>query len=350
MGQRTIAVYNEALSEYNILVIKFSAFGDIILITPALKAIRAKFPKAKVSLLTSEAGSEILKHCPYIDEILIYDYKQQSQKPKSILELGSALRRKNLDLVIDLQNNRRSHLLSFLSFASKTVGYNNRKLSFLLNVKVRLPELKLPPVDHQFNLLSAIGIEKEAEPKLELWPQKEDADYIHKLLSSHWAGGAQKLVGINIGASWPTKRLSAQQMAKLCDLLAAKDFRVILTGDESGVETADSVMKMASSQPINACGKTSLNQLACLIKKCACFVTSDSAPLHIAAAMGTKTVAVFGPTDPLRHAPPNKNSKIIKRELECSPCYKASCKELNCVQKIKPEEIAAAVLELMAKK
>lgn len=348
MAQKTLEVYKEALEEYNILVIKFSAIGDIILSTPAFKAIRKKFPQGRFSLLTSDAGNEILKNCPYIDEILIYDYKNLHKQIGNLFKFGKLLRMKNFDLVVDLQNNRRSHILCFLSSSPKTVGYNNKKFAFLLKTRVKLPKEKMQPVEHQFRLLEGIGIKKEGQDlKLELWPRQKDLEYIEQLLDSNWVSSEQKIVGINVGASWKTKKLSHKQVVKLCDLLASKDIRIILTGDEPEEEFAQSVLEKAASRPVNFCGKTSLNQLACLIKRCKCFITSDSAPLHIAAAMQVPTVAIFGPTDSLRHTPPLRNLAVLNKNLECSPCYKAICKKHTCIEKINVEEIVASVLQLL---
>ncbi|MBI5144587.1 MAG: glycosyltransferase family 9 protein, partial [Candidatus Omnitrophica bacterium] len=96
-----------------------------------------------------------------------------------------------------------------------------------------------------------------------------------------------------------------------------------------------------------ACAKTTINQLSCLIKKCRVYISSDSAPLHIAAAMGTPFVALFGPTDPRRHLPPAKDYVVIKKELDCSPCYKSKCKTKKCMEMIKPQEVVEAVEKLL---
>ena len=139
-----------------------------------------------------------------------------------------------------------------------------------------------------------------------------------------------------------------EHIARLCDILGPKDIRVVLTGTVKDLSAANSVMNLVkSAKPINACAKTSVNELACLIKKCAVYICADSSPLHIAAAMDTPFVALFGPTDPLRHLPAAKKSLVLKSDVPCSPCYKPKCKSGKCMETITPEEALEAVERLL---
>ena len=101
------------------------------------------------------------------------------------------------------------------------------------------------------------------------------------------------------------------------------------------------------SRPIMACGKTTINQLACLIKRCNVFISGDTAPLHIASGVGTPVIALFGPTDPRRHISSEKDALILKKELECQPCYKPKCVSIECMKKISVDEVKEAVLKLL---
>jgi ADP-heptose:LPS heptosyltransferase len=105
---------------------------------------------------------------------------------------------------------------------------------------------------------------------------------------------------------------------------------------------------MKEAKIINACGKTTVNELACLIAKCALYISADSASLHIAASQGVPFVALFGPTDPRRHLPPAKDFVLIYKGLSCSPCYKPKCKSRQCMELITAEEVLAAVDKLMS--
>jgi len=347
----TLDVYREALSNFKILIIKFSSLGDIVLSTAALKAIRKKFPENyKITFLVGDESKELLLRSPYIDELLICDMKNKDKGLRGLINLGHILRKKNFDMVIDLQNNRKSHLLAALSMAPKRYGYDNGKLSFLLNCRIKNDQPALDPISHQFRILNMLGIDL-TEPALELWPSREDDNYIATFLSAEWLGSSQKIIGINIGASqrWMTKSWPLDNLARLCKELARRDIRVVITGTQEDSPQAELLISLTGdAKLLNACGKTTVNQLACLIKRCDVYICSDSAPLHIASAVGRPSIALFGPTDPLRHLAPAKGCIVIqKKGLPCSPCYKSRCKTKKCMFSITPEEVLEAVEGLL---
>ncbi|MBI4972648.1 MAG: GT4 family glycosyltransferase PelF, partial [Candidatus Omnitrophica bacterium] len=288
MVKHTLDIYEEALSNFKILLIKFSSLGDVVLSTAAIRAIREKFsPNYKITFLTGHDAKDILLRCPYIDELLVSDLK--SNGILGLLKLAARLRKNHFNTVIDLQNNRKSHLLSRLTLALNRYGYENKKFSLLLNHRVKDEGIPLDPVSHQFRILKMLGVDLK-EPHLELWPSQEDQRYIDEFLNSQWLATHQKLIGINISASdrWSTKAWPLEQMLKLCEELSRRQMRVVLTGLETDLPEAFALINAAKLvKPINACAKTTINQLSCLIKKCRVYISSDSAPLHIAAAMGT---------------------------------------------------------------
>lgn len=350
MAGRTIDVYKEALSNFKILIIKFSSLGDVILSTAAIKAIKEKFgPHYKVSVLVGEAAKDVVLRCPYIDELIVCDFKDRDKGWAGFLGLARLLRKKNFDIAIDLQNNRKSHLLSFLNLAPDRYGYDNKKFSFLLNHRIK--DLKEPqnPLAHQFKILNMLGIELK-DLSLELWPSEEDRQYIDDFLSTQWLSSETKLIGINISASlkWQSKNWPVEHMAKLCDELSRRKLRVVITGTNNDSARASILINsVATTKPINACGKTTINQLACLVKKCSVYISPDSAPLHIAAAVKTPCVALFGPTDPKRHLAPAKDYILIDKGLECAPCYRSRCKTGECMRLITPREVLEAVEKLL---
>jgi len=351
MLENTLKVYNEALGAKKLLIIKFSSLGDIILSTAGLRAIREKFQADyKISFLTGLDSREVLMGCPYIDELLVADLKNRDKGIWGLWKLGRQLRRQRFDKVVDLQNNRKSHILASLSLAAQRFGYENKKFSFLLNQRVKDELPLVGPVEHQFRILEMLGINLQ-DARLELWPSPEDYQYIEQWMAGQWLSAQQKIVGINISASrrWLTKNWPLEHLIKLCVELGTKDVRVVVTGTEKDLSLANALVNgVKNGKIINACAKTSVNQLACLIKKCRVYISADSSPLHIAAAMNTPFVAMFGPTDPRRHLPPAKDFILLKKELPCSPCYKTDCKTRKCMELIAPQEVLEAVDKLLA--
>ncbi|MCM8799570.1 MAG: lipopolysaccharide heptosyltransferase II, partial [Candidatus Omnitrophica bacterium] len=348
-AESTLKVYEEAISNFKILLIKLSALGDVILFTPTLKLIRKNFASNyKISVLVGEETKEVLLNCPYIDELIVYDFKGKDKGLKGIIRLACSLKERNFDILVDFQNNYRSHILGFLAGIPLRYGFN-RKAGFFLNRRVPYSNMDRGPLEHQGRILNILGVEFREE-ELELWPTKEDELYIDEFLNSHWLSSHTSLVGINIGASskWQTKFWPPQYILKLSQLLSKENLRVVLTGTEKDYFLATELIeKISGIKPINACGKTTINQLICLIKRCKVYISADSAPLHIACAVKTPCIAIFGPTDPKSHLTLRGNVILLYKNLACSPCYKKTCRTKKCMYEIDPKEVFEAVERIL---
>lgn len=347
MARKTVLLYKEAIESVNILVIKISALGDVILSVPSIRAIRSKFPGANIKVLVGLKSRRVFKGCPYINEVIVCDFKGKDKSIRRLFKLGSILRNSNFDMVIDLQNNTRSHILAFLSLAPLRFGYNNGKLAFLLNKRVEGPKEYLDPVSHQFRTLNLAGI-KSDDKRLELWPQDEEEVWADNFIKDNWVDlSKQRLVGINPKASrrWVSKSWPLINVASLCDELARRlNTRVVITGTKEDLKDVQDLRLMTKSKPVIASGKTNLLQLAALIKRCSVFITTDSATMHIASCMNTPFIALFGPTEPERHVPVSAEHIVIKHKMKCSPCYKPTCnRDYRCMKKITVEEVINAV-------
>ena len=350
MMRKTIAVYEEAVRSLNILVIKISAIGDCILSVPSLRAIRAKFNSANIKVLVGIQSREVYDRCPYINDRIVCDLKGKDRGVLGLLKLARRLRKDYYDIIIDLQNNRKSHILAFVTYAPVRHGYDNGKLSFLLNRKVKDDAPYLDPIEHQSRTLKLAGIRPQ-ENSLELWPSETDERRMEQFLNDNWVKPGQPLVGINVRASsrWQAKNWPASYIAELCDRLA-KEFnrRVVLTGAKADLNFTNHILKATKSKPITAVGKTDILELACLIRHFKVYLTPDSAPMHIASAMGTPFIALFGPTDPKRHIAPSGNYTVIRKDMNCSPCYSTHCiKNFKCMKKITVGEVFEAMKKFL---
>lgn len=336
----TEKVYQETLATVRILVIKISSLGDLILSFPSLAAIKNHFPHSRVSLLVAKKYYPLVYDCPYVDEIITVgsDYK----KIKNIFALTKDFRRKSFDYIVDLQNNRASHLIAFLSLAKKSLGFSLRA-GFLLSKRTKYQRGDTP-LASQERILQLLGI-RFKETKLLFWNREDKTDL--KL-------GDNSLIGINVTAAarWESKRWPAKNIIQLIELLAKNfpSFKVILLGEEEAKEQAANIAAAAGPQVLNLCGKTSLSDLPCVLKKLKIFVTPDTATLHLAAALGVPTLALFGPTNPERHIVAGENLYVFHRKLSCSFCYQPRCrqkKENICMKKITPLEVFNKIKELL---
>ncbi len=346
MCDATINVYQELMKATKILIIKMTAVGDVVLSTAAFAAIRERFPNARIYCLTSFSASAIVESCPSINDVIVFDEK--SNKFKDLMTKARELRRYHFDKIVDLQNNRVSHLLSFMAMPKESYGYDNGKFSFLLSKKIKNNVRNIPPVEHQFRILKMLGIDHGPEHQLEIYPSVKDDAYVQEMLDSEWLSDGQVFIGMNISASgqWPSKNWPLEHMAKLCDILGQKNVRVILTGENKDRSLARRLIAKARSKPASFIGKTTILQLAALIKHCRVFISPDSAPLHVAAGVQVPIIGLFGPTDARRHMPPAEKQVVLHKPMKCSPCYSGICKIKThaCMIEITPEEVARKVM------
>ena len=355
MVDQTMEVYQEVSERLRILVIKLGAIGDVALVTPSLRALRARFPKAHITVLVGREGRELLHRCPFVDDLAVFDRLRDGTLP-GLLRIGKKLRSAQVDLSVDFQNNRISHWLGVLSGATQRYGYGDRRWSWLLTHRAMHPKAPMPPVEHQFRLLQLLGIEG-ASTRLELWPGPLDDAKAAELLQGSWIAENQPIVVIHPGShpEWLSKRWPIENYAQLIDrLTVATKARVVITGSAEEKPLADYLYRTTKIKPILAAGMTSLNELGALVRQAQVFVSGDTAPLHIAAAVGTPVVALFGSTDPVRHLPPSPHLKLLKKDLPCSPCYRSVCYRpgaghMECMKTISVDAVLEAVLSQLGK-
>jgi len=353
MVEQTLAVYEECLTRPRILIWKLSALGDVILSTPSLRAIRRQFPQGHLTLAVGRSAYEAVARCPYLDDILIYDPRGKNRGLWRHLSFLARLQRGRFDLSIDLQNSRKTHLLAWAAGVPVRVGFR-RKFGWLLNRGVRLPRVVLAPVAHQHYLLREAGFSTDGDA-LELWPSPGDEQAVTRLLARYGVAEPtpqRQLVGVHPGGSgrWKTKRWDLARWAQVCAILARRNVQVVVVGGSDERALGEALARLAEPPPIVLIGCTTLMELACLIKRCDAFLAHDSSSLHVAAAVGTPTVALFGPTDPRRHLPPTFKGQVMKRDVFCSPCYSTRCRTVThaCMKRISVEEVLGAVLAQLA--
>jgi heptosyltransferase-2 len=263
------------------------------------------------------------------------------------------LAKEDYDIVVDLQNNKVSHLLAYLSGARVRAGHGNGKWSFFLNKKTTDSNaVAVSPLEHQFRVLKQLGLE-DFEKRLELWTMPEEEKRMAAFFESQWVAPSQTLVGINPGSSlrWPTKQWPVENFARLCDELAKRNIRVVITGANEDAANLQDLFDLTKNKPINAIGKTSITELTALIRRCQVFISSDSAPMHIASGLQIPLIAIFGPTDPKRHMVPPTQHQVFWKEVPCSPCYLRSCPIGHiCMKKISVQEVLDAVLHFVKHK
>ncbi len=338
---KILQTYREAIEFKRILVIKVSSLGDVVLAIPSLKAIKESFPKSKLVVLTLKKYASLFYEFPFVDKVIGID--RDYKKMKRIIKISNSLRRESFDYIIDLQNNLATHLIAFLSFPQKSFGFS-RKLGFLLTSSVKFPKERINPLQSQNRILRLLGIEIK-ERKLIM--KKPSLTSIEKLGLS----GEKNLIGISVSASvrWKTKNWPIVNIIKLIEFIRKEfpSYKIVLVGDSHSREAANHIRKNFKDGVINLCGKTNLKELIVLLSILKVFVCQDTATLHISAALGVETVALFGPTDPKRHIVESRNLYVLYKQLPCSFCYKPRCRLNTCMKSISPQEVFRKIKEII---
>jgi len=350
MVEETLAVYDACLTKPRVLIWKLGALGDVVLASPSLRAIRRRFPDSSIHLVVNRAFYEVVARCPYVNEIVVMDPARKDRTLAGKWRFVRRLRHLGADVSIDLQNSRLTHGLAWLAGIPMRVGYA-RRWGRLLTHPVVVPREPMDPIRHQQRVLHATGVIPDGEA-LELWPSARDEEHVEALLQEARFDPQKPIVGLHPGGSdrWVTKRWDLERWAQLCDRLASQDVQLVMTGTAAEQPLGERIASLSQARPFLAMGRTDVPELAALIRRCRVFVTHDSAPLHLAAAMGTPTIALFGPTDPRRHVPPTPLVHAIAKRVWCGPCYARRCRTLThaCMKKITVEEVARAVDEWLA--
>jgi len=245
--------------------------------------------------------------------------------------------------VIDFHGLLKSAILVFLSGGKRRIGYDSmQELSGLfLNEKVH-EDMAKHAVDRYLDIVRHLGSDTD-RPEFHIHVEEENRRRVEQALEESGINPGDRFVAINPVALWETKMWEDNKFAELCDRIAGElGLAVVFTGGRGGetVRRIQSLMRLPSA---DLTGRTTLRDLAYLYELSALVVTTDSGPMHVAAAVGTPTVALFGPTDPARTGPYGAGHTVVRTSLSCSPCFLKRCETRRCMEAISVEEVFRAV-------
>ncbi len=336
----------------NILIVKLSAIGDVIHTLPSLAALRTLYPDAHITWVVEEAAAGLLQNHPLLDTVLISRRKrwlndlQNGEIRRALREIRlflRELRARRYDLVIDFHGLLKSSVIVLLSGGKRKLGYDSLQELSGLFYKEKIPEdMNKHAVNRYLDFPRYLGAE-DIRPEFPLPCDSAAAAKVQTILEKHHLKN-KNFIAINPVAYWETKLWDNEKFAHLADLIKTKlNAEVVFTG--SAKEPLEKIVRLMKTKAVNLGGETSLPELAHLYKESRLVITTDSGPMHLAAAVGTEVVALFGPTDPQRTGPYGKGHTIIRTDLPCSPCFLKNCKTKKCLQDILPEQVFAVINE-----
>lgn len=334
---------------YKILLIRTDRIGDVLLSTPAIKAVRRHFPSAHIGVMVRPYAKEIVLGSPYIDEVILYDKDSRHKSVFSSLKFAFNLRKKRFDLSLILHPTNRVNIISFLAGIPKRIGWN-RKMGFLLTKKIEDKKHlgEKHELEYSLDIIRAIGIETQ-DKALSIPLRKDHRKNIEEFFEKNNIGDKDRLIAINPTASCPSKTWPIENFIALsAELIKRYNAKILIVSGPEDVKKTKGLAASLKKDVIDASGKTSVGQLAWLLRKAVVFISNDSGPVHIATAVGTPVIAIFGRAQPglspRRWGPLGERDIFLHKDVGCEICLAHNCeKEFACLKAIEVKDVLDAV-------
>lgn len=339
-----------------VLIVRLDRIGDVILSTPVIKAVRDAYPESHIAFMVRPYCREVVEGNPYLNEVIVYDKDGSEKDIRGNLAFILNLRRHRFNIAIILHPTNRTHLVTFLAGIPERVGYD-KKLGWLLTK--RIPHLKQfglkHEIDYTLDILRYIGIDPK-EKTLYMPVNEKSESKIKDILKTNNVADDEMVIAIHPGASCLSKKWPLENFIKAANSLANiyKARIAVLSGIKEkalGDRVADSV----SSAPINLSGRTTVGDVASILRRSKLLISNDSGPVHIACAVGTPVIAIFGRNDrglsPTRWGPAGKDDQVLHKDVGCDPCLAHNCNiAFKCLEAITVEEVLSAASAILHKR
>lgn len=334
----------------NVIVRMPNWVGDMVMATPVLTDLRKAFPDAKITAMCRTPLSELLQEDPEIDEVFSFSKVSTFSRHSDRRNIIEKLQNGKYDLGVLLTNSLSSAWWFWQGKVENRLGYESKGRKFLLTHPIPFPQ----SVERQHlvttykMLLAPLGISVSDTPPRLFLSEKEVAQ-ARLLMRQHGVQDHHQIVGINPGATYGSAKCWLPERFREITrrLLEDKNVFVVYFGDQATASLVKEICYGLSPRVVNLAGLTSLRELASLVSLCDVLLTNDSGPMHIAAALKTPIVALFGSTSQVITGP-YKTGKVIQKSVECSPCYQRTCPiDFRCMKRIEADEVYYALIEAL---
>ena len=320
--------------------------GDAVLAIPAMKAVRERFSQAEITLMVRPWVAGLFKSAPFIDKVW------SEEKPSGLgdwMRVTRNIRTGGFDLALLLPNSFESALAMFLGGVPQRVGYATDGRRWMLTNSITPGGGSRHQVHYYLDLVKILSAGTD-QPSIEIEATNEERANARRLLGAEGIAGSARFLVLNAGAAYGSaKRWHEDRFATAADTLARElGFHVALIGSQAERPIAEQIRDRMKTTAAVLNGKTSLETLIGVLAESALMITNDSGPMHIAAALGIPTVAVFGSTDERVTGPYGPRTRIVKHPVECSPCLLRECPiDHRCMNSVTVEDVCKAARELV---
>jgi len=344
----------------SILIVKLSAIGDVVHCLPVLEVLRKNYPDARIDWVVEQDAADILEGHPLLNRLIISRRKSwQKDLPgikclpavRDVFRFLRELRSQYYDLVIDLQGLFKSGVITGLSKGGRKIGMTGSRegAEWFLNEKPVPVDYSTHAVKRYLSVTEYLGLETH-EWVGGIPVSGRDVHSIEKVFET-FGLGKRPLVAVNPMAKWTTKLWKTEHFALLSDrVIDELGCDIIFTGSSGDRAVLDEIRERMHNRAPNLAGLTSLKELSVLYQRSALMITTDTGPMHIAAAMGCPVIALFGPTSPYRTGPYGKGHTVIRKRLECGPCFRRRCGNPRCMNEISVDAVFEVVKKRLAEK
>jgi lipopolysaccharide heptosyltransferase I len=329
------------LTPRRVCIIKPSSLGDVVHATPVLSALRERWPDAHIAWVANRGLAPLLEGLAGLDEVIPFDRVAAGRSPIGWLgavRFMAGLAQRRLDLAIDLQGLLRSALMTAATRARVRVGLADaREGAVHAYTHVIAPEpAHVHAVDRMLDIARAFGCEI-SDPRFEIATRGDDIEWARRILSDV---PSPRLV-VNVGARWVTKRWPPEQFAAVASrAVAERGAGIVAVGaSEDAPLVAALVAQIEGAAVLDLCGRTGLRQLATVARACEVFLSNDSGPLHLAAAVGTRVVGVYTCTSPRRTGPYGRRASVVKSGIWCAGSCLKTCDRMDCMRELTAEVV-----------
>jgi len=335
-----------------ILVVQSHLIGDLIMATPMLRALKKAYPESKVCLLANEFAKDLLDGFPHVDELVTmkfpwatYDYSFKNLR--NVLGVIKKLRKDKFDLAIDAQIDMRNAFLMYLIHAKRRLGYDITGGKAFLTDVPEFPVDNVNLLDARLCVLEYLGIDIRNKAT-ELPLSQENLRWVDSYLKQNNLN-AGRVIGVHPGASTKEKLWQPEKFAEVIDFLNSKGYQPVIIEGPNDADIVSSIIYLCKASPLKL--KTSLKNVVAFICRCSLIICLDSAAIHLAGAVGTPAVALYGPKWPELTRPFRDNIEIVwDGSFDCRPCEYGHCKYIghSCMDAISPESVIQKINELLS--
>lgn len=345
-----------AIEKKKILVRVPNWIGDAVICLPALEALKALYPASAISVLARARTAPLFIEHPSVEEVLLYDKEGRHNGFKGRLKLAKELRKRKFDLAVLFQNAFEAALVALLAGIPERVGYARDLRGSLLtkSLKASGEITKKHQVYYYLNIVEALGAKAPDAPVPVLYVSEDEERKADELLASLSVDSDRTLIGVAPGASYgPAKRWPAEKFAAVLGKVAEESGALTLIfGGPDDKADASALADKLGGDYIDLAGKTDLRGFIALAGRLSLFLTNDSGPMHITAALGVPTVAIFASTEPKLTGPLGPVVSVASSAVDCRPCFKRECdgRDYECMDDIGVEEVLKEALCFVSKK